>query len=120
MVLDFKGLGLGRGGLGLEWPGLSLISVLDDEVSVSDDEAETPSLQHSVNTVHSQRTHRITEISEKSLQTCVQVFNLNLKVKKIKKTKTHKKGKNAQDDLIIKANVIPLNIIKGFLMSLLL
>ena len=41
MVSDFKGLGLGRGGL-------SLVSVSDDEVSVSvsDDEAETPSLLH--------------------------------------------------------------------------
>ena len=40
------GLGLGRGGLGLEWPRLGLVSVSDDEVSVSvsDDEAKTPSL----------------------------------------------------------------------------
>ena len=35
MVSDFNGLGLGRGDLGLKWPGLGL---------VSDDEAETPSL----------------------------------------------------------------------------
>ena len=46
MVSDFKGLGLERGGLGLKWSGLGLVSVSDDSVSVSvsDDEAETPSL----------------------------------------------------------------------------
>ena len=46
LLSDFKGLGLalGRGCLGLEWPSLCLISVSDDEVSVSHDEAETPSL----------------------------------------------------------------------------
>ena len=53
------GLGLGRGGLGLEWPSIGLVSISDDEVSVSvsddevsvsvsDDEAKTPSLEVSL------------------------------------------------------------------------
>ena len=52
MVSDFKGLGLGKGGLGNGQVSVSddEVSVSDDEVSVSvsvsvsDDEAETPSL----------------------------------------------------------------------------